>query len=109
MPIMQPDLPTRAWQKLGTDIFDYDGKQYLIVTDYYRLLLPSSVTLLDDTLPSPSELLFGRKPKFFLPSAKRGRNETNDRHIEANDRRQEAQRSTTEQELTNSRYIWAKR
>ena len=186
LPIMQPDLPTRAWQKLGTDIFDYDGKQYLIVTDYYsryiivrRLQnimaeticeqisdifmefgLPESiiadcgtqyisekfknacknsnvilshsaphhhqanssaersvgtvknlwkkatelgqskatalwmhrVTPLDDTLPSPSELLFGRKPKLFLPSGKGGRNEANDRHIEANDRRQEAQR-----------------
>ena len=35
MPILQPDLPTEPWQKLGTDIFDYQGGKYLIVVDYY--------------------------------------------------------------------------
>ena len=35
MPIMQPELPTRPMQKLGTDIFDYKGGKYLIVVDYY--------------------------------------------------------------------------
>ena len=33
--IMQPDLPMRPWEKLGTDIFDYRGRKYLLVVDYY--------------------------------------------------------------------------
>ena len=35
LPVMQPDLPTRPWQKLGTDIFEYKGSKYLMVVDYY--------------------------------------------------------------------------
>ena len=35
LPIMQPDLPTRPWEKLGTDIFEFNGKKYLMVVDYY--------------------------------------------------------------------------
>ena len=35
LPIMQPDLPTRPWEKLGTDIFEFNGKKYLMVFDYY--------------------------------------------------------------------------
>ena len=35
LPLMQPDLPTRPWSKLGTDIFDYGNNKYLIVVDYY--------------------------------------------------------------------------
>ena len=34
-PIMQPDLPTRPWEKLGTYIFEFNGKKYLMVVDYY--------------------------------------------------------------------------
>ena len=29
------ELPTRAWQILGTDLFHFDNKEYLIVADYY--------------------------------------------------------------------------
>lgn len=35
MPIIQPDHPTRAWEKLGTDIFDFKGQKYLMIVDYY--------------------------------------------------------------------------
>ena len=35
MPIQQPDLPTTAWQKLGSDIFEYKGEKYLLIVDYY--------------------------------------------------------------------------
>ena len=35
LPIMQPDLPTRLWEKLGTDIFEFNGKKYLMIVNYY--------------------------------------------------------------------------
>ena len=35
LPIMQPDLPTPPWEKLGIDIFELNGKKYLMVVDYY--------------------------------------------------------------------------
>ena len=28
-------VPARAWQKLGTDIFEYKSKPYLVIVDYY--------------------------------------------------------------------------
>ena len=31
---MQPDLPTRPWEKLGTDIFEFKGNKYLMTVDY---------------------------------------------------------------------------
>ena len=35
LPVMQPDLPTRPWEKLGTDIFEFKGNKYLMIVDYY--------------------------------------------------------------------------
>ncbi len=35
LPILQPDLPTKPWEKIGTDIFEYEGKKYLMAVDYY--------------------------------------------------------------------------
>ena len=32
---MQPDMPTIPWEKIGTDIFEYDSKKYLMIVDYY--------------------------------------------------------------------------
>jgi len=32
---MQQDLPTRPWEKLGTDIFEFNGKKNLMVVNYY--------------------------------------------------------------------------
>uniref|UniRef100_A0A3B3I7K6 Gypsy retrotransposon integrase-like protein 1 n=1 Tax=Oryzias latipes TaxID=8090 RepID=A0A3B3I7K6_ORYLA len=34
LPIMQPDLPTRPWEILGSDIFEFDSHKYLIIVDY---------------------------------------------------------------------------
>ena len=31
------ELPTRPWQKVGTDLFEYAKKNYLIISDYYSL------------------------------------------------------------------------
>uniref|UniRef100_A0A3P9KLT8 Gypsy retrotransposon integrase-like protein 1 n=1 Tax=Oryzias latipes TaxID=8090 RepID=A0A3P9KLT8_ORYLA len=35
LPVMQPDLPTRPWEILGSDIFEFDSHKYLIIVDYY--------------------------------------------------------------------------
>ena len=29
------DIPSRPWQKIGSDLFDWNGKPHLIVVDYY--------------------------------------------------------------------------
>ena len=34
-PMITTDLPTKAWQKVGTDLFHLDGKNYLLVIDYF--------------------------------------------------------------------------
>nr|XP_039255214.1 uncharacterized protein K02A2.6-like [Styela clava] len=36
MPMMKPDLPSRPWKKLGTDIFEFQGKKYLMIVDYFQ-------------------------------------------------------------------------
>ncbi|KAI3380790.1 hypothetical protein SNEBB_010510, partial [Seison nebaliae] len=34
-PLISGEFPERPWQKVGTDLFHFQGKQYLIVVDYY--------------------------------------------------------------------------
>ena len=34
-PLQPHDIPRRPWQKIGTDLFDWNGKPHLIVADYY--------------------------------------------------------------------------
>ena len=34
-PLLQHDLPTSPWKKLGADLFAFDDHQWLIVADYY--------------------------------------------------------------------------
>lgn len=36
-PLVTPPLPTKSWQKVGSDLFSTAGKNYLIITDYYSL------------------------------------------------------------------------
>ena len=35
LPAVQPDLPTRPWKKLGSDIFQFNSANYLIIVHYY--------------------------------------------------------------------------
>ena len=34
-PLSPHDIPQRPWQTLGTDLFHFEGSEYLIVADYY--------------------------------------------------------------------------
>ena len=34
-PMIGHQIPTRPWQKVGTDLFEFDSHQYLIIVDYY--------------------------------------------------------------------------
>ena len=34
-PLKPHAVPTRVWQKLGTDIFEYKSKPYFVIVDYY--------------------------------------------------------------------------
>lgn len=34
-PMVVEEMPTRAWQKIGIDLFKYDGKWYILFIDYY--------------------------------------------------------------------------
>lgn len=34
-PLMSSSFPSRPWERLGMDLFEYNGKTYLIVVDYY--------------------------------------------------------------------------
>ena len=36
-PMLSYDVPTRPWEMLGTDLFEFGGKKYLIIVDYYSL------------------------------------------------------------------------
>ena len=35
LPIMQPDMPTGPWKKVGTDIFEYDNEKHLMIVVYF--------------------------------------------------------------------------
>ncbi len=34
-PLEQFDIPSRPWETVGSDLFELDGEDYLLVTDYY--------------------------------------------------------------------------
>ena len=34
-PLLSHDVPTRAWKKVGCDLFDYRGRKHVLVMDYY--------------------------------------------------------------------------
>ena len=49
-PLLHHEVPTGPWQKIGSDIFHYSNKNYLIIADYYSLwsevyFLPSDTVI----------------------------------------------------------------
>ena len=43
-PLIPHEVPNRPWQRVGADLCTFDGKEYLVVSDYYSLY-PEVVTL----------------------------------------------------------------
>lgn len=64
---MQPDLPTRPWEKLGSDIFRFNGANYLIIVDYYSRF-PIIRPLNDTSASTISSHLTSLFPEYGLPS-----------------------------------------
>ena len=68
LPAMQPDLPTRPWEKLGSDIFQFNGANYLIIVDYYSRF-PIIRPLVDTSASTISSHLTSLFAEYGLPSA----------------------------------------
>lgn len=68
LPAMEPDLPTRTWEKLGSDIFQFNGANYLIIIDYYSRfpIIKPLVDTSTSTISSHSTSLFA---EYGIPSA----------------------------------------
>ena len=49
-PLLQHEIPTRPWSKLGTDLFMFNDNQWLIIADYYSKF--QIVKKLPDPCPS---------------------------------------------------------
>lgn len=47
-PLIPHELPDRPWSKVGTDLFHFNGKEYLLCIDYYSKF-PEIVKLTDTT------------------------------------------------------------
>ena len=65
---MQPDLPTRCWEMLGSDIFQFNGANYLIIVDYYSRF-PIIRPLNDTSASTISSHLTSLFAEYGLPSA----------------------------------------
>ena len=68
LPAMQPDLPTRPWEKLGSDIFQFNGAKYLIIVDYYSRF-PVVRSLNDMSASTISSHFTSVFAEYGLPSA----------------------------------------
>ncbi|PIK53023.1 hypothetical protein BSL78_10084 [Apostichopus japonicus] len=42
-PLQSHEVPTRPWQIIGTDLFTLDGRDYLIVADYYSYTIMKTI------------------------------------------------------------------
>ena len=67
LPAMQPDLPSRPWEKLGSDIFQFNGAKYLIIVDYYSRF-PVIRTLKDMSASTISSHFTSVFAEYGLPS-----------------------------------------
>lgn len=57
-PLQPHEIPTRPWQRIGTDLFTYKKKDYLVVTDYFSLY-PEVITI--QSASSSQAIIMGLK------------------------------------------------
>ena len=67
LPILQPELPIRPWEKIGTDIFEYKAKRYLMIVDYFSRFIIVKF-LPDFRSETVSNMLMEVLTEFGLPS-----------------------------------------
>ena len=63
-PLMPHEIPSRPWQKVGTDLLQFDGRQYLITIDYY-----SSFFEVDKLVTTDSRTVMEYRRLSFLTTA----------------------------------------
>ena len=59
-PLMATPMPERPWERVGADLCDHDGKQYLVVVDYFSRYL--EIVHLDSTT---SNVVIGKLKNMF--------------------------------------------
>jgi len=64
---MPQDLPTRPWEKLGTDIFKFNGKKHLMVVNHYSRF-PVIRLLNDMTSYTVSKHFISIQAEYGLPA-----------------------------------------
>ena len=72
-PLIPSQLPTYPWQKVGADLFELKGANYLLVVDYYSRY-PELVKLTSTTSPSIVKALKGIFARHGIPEVLRSDN-----------------------------------
>ena len=72
-PLIPSPLPTYPWQKVGADLFELKGANYLLVVDYYSRY-PELVKLSSTTSPSIVKALKGIFARHGIPEVLRSDN-----------------------------------
>ncbi|CAC5389777.1 unnamed protein product [Mytilus coruscus] len=61
-PMIKAELPSRPWEKVATDVFDFKNRQYLLIVDYYSKFFEVSMlnNLTSDTVMMNMKSIFAR-------------------------------------------------
>ena len=67
LPLLQPDMPSRPWEKIGADLFHFQGQVYLMIVDYYSRF-PVIRNLTDMKAETVSNHFTGILSEYGIPS-----------------------------------------
>ena len=68
LPLMQPELPSRPWEKIGADLFHFKGAVYLMIVDYYSRF-PVVRKLSDMKVDTVSAQITGVLSEYGIPAS----------------------------------------